>query len=183
MPRIFIALPLPDEVRQELSRQAGLLNRKNPGLRVVGPHAMHLTLKFVGDFPEAQVARMGEELDRVAAENCPLELALTGVGCFPSKKRARVVWAGIGGDVAGLEKLAAAVDRMCSCNGIPAEKRVFKSHVTLGRLKTPSVIDIEVDQAALAFSVREVILFKSELRKEGARYTVLHRSFLGSEGE
>ncbi|HQI80583.1 MAG TPA: RNA 2',3'-cyclic phosphodiesterase [Deltaproteobacteria bacterium] len=182
MIRTFVALPIPDEIKASLDAAVGVLRGRNPGVRWVRPEGLHITLKFLGDIEEHTVAPLCADLD-VAARTCPVpSLSLAGLGAFPGLKRPRVVWVGLAGDMEHLVALASAVDRACARHGIAPEKRPFSGHITLGRLKTPTVVDLGIGSVSGQFSASEVRLYRSVLTPGGAQYTVLHRSSLGGKG-
>jgi len=180
MIRTFIALPIPDDIKERLTDTITQLKGKNHGVRWVRPEGMHLTLKFLGDTSEDLVPRISEELDTAARDYHPLRLSLSGCGAFPNVRRPRVVWAGLAGDVDELFSLAASVEKACARCGVPQERRPFSAHITLGRLKAPTMLDLGIGSFTGMFTVSEVLLHRSELLPSGARYTVLHRSSLGS---
>lgn len=180
MIRTFIALPIPDDIKERLADAITQLKGKNHGVRWVRPEGMHLTLKFLGDTPEDLVSRISEGLDTAARGCHPLTLSLAGCGAFPNVRRPRVVWAGLTGDVDELFCLAASVEKASARCGVPQERRPFSAHITLGRLKAPTMLDLGIDSFTGRFTVSEVLLYRSELLPGGARYTVLHRSSLGS---
>ena len=86
------------------------------------------------------------------------------------------------GDVKELSALAQSVEIACAKCEIPEEKRPFSAHITLGRLKVPTVLDLDNSSLTGKFTVSEVLLIRSELLPGGPRYTVLHRSSLESKG-
>lgn len=174
--RTFISMELSQEVKDELVRVMGDLKKRNDAVRWVRPEGMHLTLKFLGEITGEQVPGLSRMLDEVAGEHGPLELAVEGLGAFPGTRRARVVWAGLEGQVEELVTVSREVDHGCLNLGFKAEKRPFRPHVTLGRRKIPSMIDLGVHMNRTAFTARALMLYRSELRPEGARYTVLHSS-------
>ncbi len=179
MIRTFIALPIPDAVKATLETAVTSLKAKNRGVRWVKPEGLHITLKFLGDIPEDTVAPLSADLDGAAGESRPLSLSLSGFGAFPGVRRPRVVWVGLGGDIAELVTLSRAIDRVCGKYGIAQEGRPFSGHITLGRLKTPSMVDLDIGQVTGMFMASEVLLYRSVLSPGGAQYTVLHRSSLG----
>lgn len=182
MIRTFVAVDLPPEIKTSLAASLAALKARNKDVRWVSPEAMHLTLKFLGDIPEALVAPLGADLDAVAAAIPAIELCLAGLGAFPSLHRPRVVWVGIGGETDRLAKLALKVDEACSRHGVAREERPFTGHITLGRLKRPSVLDLRVEPVQGVFTATEIVLYKSDLSPSGARYTVLHTSRLKPRG-
>lgn len=183
MIRTFIAVDLPEDVRAELVSAASGLGKANPSVRWVKPSGMHLTLKFLGDTEESAIEPLSRALDAMALDHAPLMLGIEGLGAFPGTRRARVVWAGLSGDLEDLAGLAAGVDRVCAAFGIQPEKRPFKAHITIGRLKIPTVINLNKELRKKDFLTTEIVLYQSELLPSGARYTVLNRSILGHEGE
>ncbi|MGC9324750.1 MAG: RNA 2',3'-cyclic phosphodiesterase [Desulfomonilia bacterium] len=182
MIRTFIALPIPVEIKEKLRSAVSLLSEKNTGVKWVRPEGMHITLKFLGDIEEARIPELSRDLDAVTEEFSPISLYFSGYGVFPTWKRARVIWAGLAGDIENLARLSASIDRMCARHDIPAEMRAFSAHITLGRRKVPSVVDLGIELIDGEFTSYEVLLYKSELLRTGARYTVLHRSRLGHKG-
>jgi 2'-5' RNA ligase len=182
MIRAFVAVDLPDETKEKLSRAIEILRPINRGVRWVRPDGMHLTLKFLGDIPEEIVRPMSSDLDAAASTIPPLNLALAGLGAFPDTLRPRVVWVGLTGDIQGIKDLALYVDRACASHGIPMERRPFSPHITLGRLRMPSMLDLRVEPVNGGFEASEIVLYKSELSRGGARYTALHRSGLKGRG-
>ncbi len=178
MIRTFIALSLPEEVKAALQSATTDLKKRGMDARWVRPQAMHLTLKFIGEMDEALVPELGAGLERVAGRHEPLALRLNGMGAFPNLRRARVIWAGLAGDLEPLAGLAAEIDDVCAGVGIDVEKRPFKPHLTVGRLKRPSMIDLKIDLVETAFTVEKISLFRSELTPHGALYTNLHTSSL-----
>ena len=179
MIRTFIAIALPDAVKASIGSAVAALRERNGGVRWVKPEGLHITLKFLGDIPEETVAPLSADLDGAAVASRLMNLSLAGFGAFPGVKRPRVVWIGLDGDVAELVTLARSIDRMCTKYGIAQERRPFSGHITLGRLKTPSVVDLGIGSITGMFMASEVLLYRSVLSPGGAQYTVLHRSSLG----
>jgi len=182
MIRAFVALDLPYELKGTLAAAVERLTERNRGVRWVRPEGMHLTLKFLGDIPETDVQPIAGDLDVAAGPCSPLRLRLSGFGAFPGPKKARVVWVGVSGDTEALGSLAKRVDEACASHGIPRERRPFAGHITLGRLRVPSVVDLRVEPVQGAFVAEEIVLYRSELSPGGARYTPLHKSRLKGTG-
>ena len=145
--------------------------------RWVRPGALHLTLKFLGELPPAVFDRVVEQLSRPLDGAVPLRLVPRGVGTFPSDRRARVVWAGLEGDVAPLARLALEVEARVEAAGVARERRPFRPHLTLGRSTrlggmgdVASLLGVESGFEASPFPVRELVLYESRLRPQGASY-------------
>ncbi len=182
MIRTFIAIPLPEHVKKEVHRVIGLLRQRNRGVRWVKPDNMHLTLKFLGNIDESFVDDISRALDDIASHYAQLELSIDRLGSFPGPERPRVIWVGLDGDLKSLSEIARDIDDMATDFGVKRETRPFRAHITLGRLKIPTMIDMDVQLDNLGFQSTELLFFKSELLRNGARYTVLHRSKLISQG-
>ncbi len=182
MIRAFIALPLPENVKEELLKVTATL-RKTMDARWVKPEAMHLTMKFLGDIDEKNIEGIAEKLDELSRQYQPFAMNLGAMGAFPSTKRARVIWAGVDADISGLRNLAASIDDMSAGYGIAKEGRPFTAHVTLARLRDPSMINLDVRIEKITFIIDTMHFYKSDLTPQGARYTLLHSSpFKGRPG-
>lgn len=182
MIRTFIALPIPDDVREALSAAITELKSRNPSIKWVNPDKIHLTIKFLGDIAEDLIKPISMELDRTLERFQELDLGVTGLGVFPGMRRPRVVWAGLEGETRELVEMARSVDAMCERFGIRRDRRPFSPHITLGRLKIPSMVDLGIHLTEKGYRAKEVIFFRSELLPQGARYTILHTSNLGHKG-
>jgi 2'-5' RNA ligase len=171
MPRLFVALELPDGVKDRL----GELCHGVPGARWVPRDQMHLTLRFIGDVDGGTASDVREALTEVRAP--AFLMALHGVGHFPPRGEPHVLWVGVRPSEP-LRQVHAAVERAVRRAGIPAEDRKFHAHVTLARLKgTPArrvgeyiagngLFDVA------PFPVTEVALFSSQLSSLGAAHAL-----------
>ncbi len=180
--RTFVAVELPDEVVRTLAAVIDGLREAGDGVRWVRPEGIHLTLKFLGDVEEAQIPGVVAAVARVAGEVAPFTLQTAGVGGFPSRDRARVLWVGIEGDSGALKRLQAGVERVLHPLGFPPERRRFTAHVTLGRARRRPVTllrDMAGPTEPVRFWVARVDVMKSDLRPEGAVYSVLGGGALG----
>lgn len=189
--RLFIAVELPDEVKQALRDLRAEIERHNLPVRWSDPDGTHLTLKFLGATAAAQLASIGSALTHVAARRRPFTLHTTDPGVFPSYRAPRVVWLGVGGMLAELNALQADVERLVAPLGFPTEQRAFNPHLTLGRtVKDARGIEIEAIGRAVrsapsprsrTWTVTKLSLMRSELRPQGARYTALEEYGLGGD--
>jgi RNA 2',3'-cyclic 3'-phosphodiesterase len=188
--RLFVALGLPAdwraaavEVRRAL--ESSLDTEAARALRWVDPALLHLTLRFLGEFPDTEVPTLQAALQRTI-NDIDLELSLAEVGGFGGRNRLQVIWLGLAGDVEGLRTLAEQVDRACVEVGAPPEARGFQPHVTIARVRERTAPDIRRTLAAtleglappaapLAFRPREIALVRSHLGNGPPRYQVLSR--------
>lgn len=178
--RLFLALDLPDEVRESIARAQRSLKATGADVRWVRPGSIHLTLKFLGPVEERLVDGLVRTVEKVAAGSPPLELYPAGAGVFPRPKSPRVVWLGLAGDLEPLIELAKGLNAALEPLGFEPEKRKFNPHLTLGRVKSGrnrlGLIDQVLELRGFKgppFTARELILFKSDLHPSGAVYTAL----------
>jgi 2'-5' RNA ligase len=177
--RTFIALELSDETRAELARIEEILKKAEANVKWMNPGSIHLTLKFLGYIPEEKVTAISEKLKKIADQSSPFDIALSGIGVFPAWNRARVLWVGAGKGSEEVKALAGQVEEAMSREGFEKEKRSFKSHLTLGRIRSPKnkerlekeALSVEVKPASSHIS--KIVLFKSDLSPKGAVYTPL----------
>jgi RNA 2',3'-cyclic 3'-phosphodiesterase len=182
MLRTFIAIDLPDGIQQALDRFEKALQEAQAAITWVRPERIHLTLKFLGDVSPERIPEIQRSLETVAGTLSPFRLKPSGCGAFPSLKQMRVIWVGMQGDGAALNGLQRGVEEAMMHLGFKREDRPFRPHLTLGRLKgrqhlrhLQDLLIAHQSFEAEAFDVTELVLYKSELRPEGARYTPLFR--------
>ncbi len=185
--RLFVAVELPEAVRERLARGLAELRRELPPARWVRAEGVHVTLKFLGEQPESLVAALGAAVPAAFSALAPVTVQLGGAGFFPRPERPRVAW--LGGVAPGLERWAAAVEEAAAALGVPREGRPFTLHLTLARLDRPwgqrAVEDFSARVGKWSFpayEAREAVLFRSELRPSGAVYTALARFPVGGAG-
>jgi len=188
--RSFIAVPLAERTREQLTRLSrelrAALDPLGRTLSYVRPAAMHLTLKFLGDVDAERVPALAGVLQETARPFRAIPFEVAAVGFFGSPRRPRVLWVGVREPSGALAGLAGAIDRACAGLGFDPEERPFRAHLTLARVKQPPGRGIErplerFREALLgAERAEEVVLYRSELRPEGARYTALARAPLSA---
>jgi 2'-5' RNA ligase len=189
--RAFIAIDLPAEVKQALVLlNEGLAAQAPRGsVRWVKPAQMHLTLSFLGDTPLAKLPAVQKALDDITGRYAPFTVHLGRIGCFPNCQRPRVIWVGLEEQEIGkfeirdsmLARLKWELDEALRPLGWEPEKRPFRAHLTLGRVKDSSLVrglSWTADVPPLAIPVMAIHLIQSDLRSDGPIYTIRHTSFL-----
>ncbi|MGA8941275.1 MAG: RNA 2',3'-cyclic phosphodiesterase [Thermoactinomyces sp.] len=131
--RLFIALVLPDEVKQHLAESCTVLKKKWKFSRWVCPEDYHITLYFLGDVSETGKEQILSSLSGCSAISRPFPLSLSGLGTFGCEKQPRVLWAGVSGDLSALHALQKQVSQAVGLLGFPSEKRAYRPHITLAR--------------------------------------------------
>ncbi|MFC2058662.1 RNA 2',3'-cyclic phosphodiesterase [Chloroflexota bacterium] len=189
--RAFIAIELPEPVKEALGRILSELKEMDHSpVKWVDPEGIHLTLKFLGNIPDGRVTAITTAYSGASNDASPFRLELNGLGAFPNLRKPRVVWVGMGGDIANLLKLQKNIERALVPLGFPAEKRSFSPHLTLGRVRdrasAPERHSLGEIVASLkaggtpSFEVSSVSLIRSTLTREGAIYNRLASVALGS---
>jgi len=170
--RLFIGLGIPEHLRMSLAALQGGI----PGARWVKPENYHITLRFLGELSRHQARDIDAALSDLDVPE--FEVALSGVGCFGSKGRVRDVWTGVVPEGA-LNHLQSKVERACVQEAMPPDRRKFKPHCTLARMRdVPEHACADFMNAHAAFStmpfdVERFYLYESHLGREGAHYEVV----------
>ena len=180
--RAFIAIELDDGVRSALARLTRALRERPGGDRVrwVRPENLHVTLRFLADIASERVPSIAGRVRQAAAGQPGFRMHLGGVAAFPSARRPRVVAVEVG-PREPLEQLAEAVERAVVNEGLEPEPRRFQPHLTLGRVgaRARPPVTAPVTAEGESLDVSEIVLFRSELRRDGAIHTPLERIALG----
>lgn len=136
--RLFTGLSIPDPVQSNLRE---LLNRLRPlaDFRWSPVENLHVTTKFIGEFPEQRLGELKQALAAVPIP-APIDISVRGLGWFPNPHHPRVFWAGVDGGEP-LRALAAATEQATAKLGIPSEEREFRPHLTLARLREPTPLE------------------------------------------
>lgn len=170
--RVFVAVFPPPEVQRTLVEAARSL--PTDAFRLTAPERVHLTLKFLGEVPPEDFPRLNSALERMDRPQAPFEAATSGFGVFPSARRARILWAGIGDGSEELESLARAVEAALAPEGFAPEDKPFVPHMTLGRARRQATFDPSAAALPdLRFPVRELHLVQSRHEGSGVAYSSL----------
>ena len=173
MPRLFIAVPVDDNVRANLARVGTAADAR--GVSWVRPDNLHVTLAFLGEVEERRVPDV-EDAAFAATEDFagPLRLAAQGIGAFPNERRAKVLWAGLTGDVPALIELQAALAEELRAAGFELDDKRFHPHITLARMRVPQPVPARLArlQEYGEWAADELQLVESHLHASGARYVV-----------
>ncbi len=175
--RLFTGIDLPGHVMEALER---LLELLKPTARLNWSHTenLHITTKFIGEWPAERLEEMKAALATVPSPG-PVPVAIRNLGYFPNARAPRVFWAGIEAGP-GLAALARETDAAVARLGVEPEKRAFSPHLTLARIKEPvPLADLRETIASLGslefgeFTADRFYLYRSQLRPTGSVYTKL----------
>jgi 2'-5' RNA ligase len=184
--RTFIAIDIPENIISKFRELQESLKVYDFKIRWVRPENIHLTLKFLGDVEAAKIGEIAETISKIVEGYTPISLKANGIGVFPGIKRPSVLWVGLTGQLESLVRLQKTLDENLKVLGFPGEKRPFKGHLTMGRIKAK--IDVKKFGDALTafrnfesetFTAGKIVLYKSELKPSGAVYTELASASLG----
>jgi 2'-5' RNA ligase len=171
MTRVFIAIDLPDAIRERIAETQKALARSDARLTFVAPRNMHLTLKFIGEVDDGTLEAIRSALPGVTA--VPFEIAIMGVGAN-NPRRPRVVWSNIedAGKTGGLHD---AIEGVLAPLGIEREERAYTPHITIARVRQfdPSLLGAIERVAGTefgSFRADRYALKKSTLTKQGPLY-------------
>ncbi|HNP70850.1 MAG TPA: RNA 2',3'-cyclic phosphodiesterase [Kouleothrix sp.] len=179
--RLFIATPLPPAVKAALAAAQTRLGRGGAPIKWVAPSSMHLTLRFLGETDTTLLPTIGPTIRQSIQGYPAFQLSLTHVSAFPNTRHPNVVWAGVGGAVEALGRLAGEIERAMVAIGFQPEKRAFRPHLTLGRARHGAAqtalerlgdtIRALPQLPPVAWLAQHVSLLRSELQPGGPIYT------------
>jgi 2'-5' RNA ligase len=181
--RLFVACEVPEDARETIGGIIETLKaRSGSAVRWIRPDGVHVTLKFLGEVPVKQLPAVKLAIQEAVVGHSPFELEFSNIGTFGGREGLRLMWVGIAGDVLRLEALVRAVNAALAVVGFEPERRPFRPHLTLGRVRdeipTRQRAEIEVavgkmDVPPTGWRTTHVSLMRSRLTPQGAIYEVL----------
>lgn len=180
MIRAFIALEIDQLHKQKLTELISCLKKSNADVKWVNENQMHFTLKFLGNIEKDMVHKISNILKSIVNDFKTFTIQFSKIGVFPNMRRPRVVWIGIAKGSDSLRLLNDKIETHLEGLGFQREKREYKAHLTLGRVRSSKNIgDLtklieEVDfESQDDIKIDKLILFQSTLTPKGAIYTPL----------
>jgi RNA 2',3'-cyclic 3'-phosphodiesterase len=182
--RVFCAVELPDEVRARLQQHIAKLRAEIPYATASWSRVenIHLTLRFFGNVAIDQIPKISAAATRTAEQFERFAIAVGGTGVFPRPSRAQVLWIGVNDASSKLAALQKRLENECAKEGFAKEDRAFRPHLTIARIRKPEgarrLVDAHLQSnfVLTEITVKELILFRSELSPKGSRYTAISRS-------
>lgn len=185
MTRTFIALEMNEDLQRHLSGVIRQVAQVLPDIRWVNPSGIHLTLAFLGELDDEQLASAEQAAEIAAQQSRLFSYRLSHLGVFGSQRSPRVIWMGIDEPTGALTSVHRALQQTLVARGFEIDTRPFSPHLTLARVKS-SLKAEEQQQLQLLLSKEQANRFaskrytahalhvvKSELLRSGAQYTVL----------
>ena len=184
MRRTFIAVKIvPGEKMKEIFNQFRKeLSRER--IKWVDPDSMHITLCFLGDTSEDKIRYLKDEIEKTVSFSPPLKLDFQGCGVFKNIRDPRVIWIGIEKNEL-LKDLKRSLDTTLEPFGFVPEKREFRPHLTMARIKWirdisvfEDLIDAYKDEPVQVSEINKVIYYESILKPDGPEYIPLLKATL-----
>ena len=177
--RSFLAFELPYDIKRMVKQISKDIRRSKLNVRWVRVDNIHLTVIFMGNMRAEDISAARGEIKKICIEFGPFDIKLKGLGVFPNRQRPRVLWLGLDGEIERMSSLRDSLQELLKPFGIKEEKRSFKPHLTMGRFRKPNKGDSLLDNIISQYKdlgspvcqLKELVMFKSELKPEGAEYT------------
>jgi 2'-5' RNA ligase len=179
MHRLFFALDTPQDLRHRIAELSLKLQESRADVRWESSDKLHCTLKFLGNTEERLLPEVNAAAGKAAGAIAPPLVRYGTLGCFPSRSAPRVVWVGIEDLSGALARLHEDLDRALEGVGFEREERLFRPHVTLGRVKgmrnlhnlIRSLESLTFDSEPTTLSALRLV--KSNLQPSGSVYTTM----------
>ncbi len=182
--RTFIAVPATDEVYANALATIKSLRSLTDNVRWVAPDNLHWTLQFLGEVDDIDLYAICRAASRVASEMGAFQLGSLGVSAFPSVEKPRTIWLGAKVGSEALCQLQDGIEDRMAKLGFRPERRHFTPHLTIGRVEQGSHGGAALSERLTELTdfdgglmeVDEVLVYGSELSREGPTYHVLGRA-------
>ncbi len=178
MIRCFIAIETSSNKLKAVAQNIrSILQEYNVRASFQDPDSLHITLKFLGEITEVKVEKVKNALSKISHEK--FKIVASGVNGFPNLGRPRVIFIDVK-DCLSLKILHKKVENLMLLLNFPAERREFKPHITVARVKSFSRLPNQVYNKLLGMQFEETIVIdsvklkKSTLTPRGAIYEDLH---------
>jgi 2'-5' RNA ligase len=173
--RAFFAVEPPQAAKLALAALTQQLRERPDGdaVRWVRPEGFHVTLRFLGNVPSAELPALAQAVEAALVGAPGFRVTLGAVRAFPSARQPRVVVVELEPE-AELLALAERVEVGVVAAGLEPSPRRFRAHLTLGRVRGRRLPPLDLPAAGEGeIDVHEVVLFRSDLGRDGSRYTPL----------
>ena len=173
MIRLFVSLKITDEALNRVFEEIHNATENRFKFKWESKDKIHLTLKFIGEVEEKLVEPISSELEFVENYSA-FKCSISRFGFFYRNHEAKILWSDLQSDQSFtpiVDELNQRMDKF----GIESEKRKFKAHLTLLRIKQ-EVTENFIQRIKsykfekIIFTANKIALVQSQLSKEGARY-------------
>lgn len=178
--RTFLALPMDMGIIDRLVKAQGRLAQAGADVRWVDRENLHVTVKFLGGVADRELGQVCSIAQEIASQIDAFEFVVQGLVAQPPTGQLRMVWAGVEEVTGRLRQLQEIAEKAYVGLGFKQENRLYTSHLTLGRIKAGTNVD-QLREAVKEFAetdfgvqaADELIVFSSQLEREGPTYTAL----------
>lgn len=185
--RTFVAIELPKSRQDDIRKLQHAFASHRLDIRWVKPENLHLTLRFLGDVDPPDIDAVERVLSGTAANTPIFDLSPRGMGVFPNIRQPRILWVGMAGQTDMLRSLQKSLVDALVPLGFAADKRPYRGHLTIGRIKPRThqgrlvgALRTHQEFFSQVFTVKRLVIFKSDLRPDGPVYTRLCEMPLGT---
>ena len=178
--RCFLAFPISSGLKEKLGLILNDLQHTCADVKWVKLENIHLTLKFLGSLEERDLENISSLLEERCRSFDPITSHLSEIGAFPDLHHPKIVWVALDDPTKHIHEIVNVIEADLAKWGLAKEENIFKSHITLGRVRSPTNLK-ELIQAMLQITFEEkikhtfdrIILYKSTLMPQGPIYEVL----------
>ena len=181
--RVFIAINLPQNVKDSLARDIDILKNKDvdQAVKWVEPDLLHLTLNFLGNIDEPRIGAVTGVLTIIVPQYQSFALETDGLGTFPESGNPRAIFVKVPDIASMCPKIQQGLADGLTKNGFTLTDRPFRAHVTIGRVRDGTTFQLpEISFSKKLFNVSSIDMMASELTPQGPIYTLIEKFNLQS---
>lgn len=187
MKRLFVAFKIKLASEYNIMLQQLKLSTRYDDIKWVEGNLQHLTLKFLGKTPDDKIEQLCQNLAEITENTKPFSLKINKLGVFGSQYHPTVLWLGFEKQPVLNQLFEKVENRLVTELGFEANDGNFVPHITLGRIKKMDnkkrfweAINKNQPTYFQEFTINKMILFRSQLEKDGPIYTELGKWRLGN---
>jgi RNA 2',3'-cyclic 3'-phosphodiesterase len=175
--RTFVCIDIPESIKVRIEKLQHDLRHIDAQISWVKPTNIHLTLKFLGDVPKANIPMVNTAVTHATGCCSPFQVTVGSAGCFPSSRNPSILWIGISRVSEDLLKLRDAIEEQLAQQDFKRETKKFTPHLTIARIRNPRNAGQVADAfmtcgfADESFQAGEIIVMASHLSPQGSIYT------------
>lgn len=183
MRRLFIAINIPEDIKDKIARRNDILKNMFPETRFVGREKWYITVVFLGSQGDENIAGIIKAMNDSVSKFKAGEIVLTDISYAPQKGAPRMIWVNASKETSKqLSPFKISLEDELIKNRVRfgLEKRAFNAHITLTRFTAASkkelpVLDDSFRNLNWSFEEAELHLVESHLSRNGSKYEVLQR--------
>jgi 2'-5' RNA ligase len=186
--RAFIAIELPQDIKDRISRLQDRLKKSGSDVKWVSPSNIHLTLKFLGEIDDKTRDGVCACLVEIAANTTLFTIKLGGLAAFPRMQSPRIIWIELSQGHDQTKSIVDQLENNLEKYGIDRETKPFSSHITIGRVRSAKnkedlIRCISESESSMTgnigeFQAGKITLFKSTLLPHGPIYEIIQETNL-----